>query len=386
MTNILLRLSYLLAVVLLACPAASHAASTTRVSVSSSDEQGNFPSYNPYPTNNISTDGRYVAFASGATNLVAGDTNGMTDVFVHDRQTGQTSRVSVSSTNGQGGGESYPATISADGRYVVFASSASNLIALDFNNAADIFVHDRQTGTTTLVSKAMASNSPGNGNSIWSSISGDGRYVTFSSDATNLVSNDTNGKTDIFFRDLQTGTTRLVSFNAAGSGSGNNWSENPAISEDGRYVAFESGATNLIANDLNNKIDVFVRDLITNQTTRVSLDAKGNELNRDSIRPTISADGRFVSYKASTGNNWSQIFVYDRMTHKTKEVSVNNTGAEGNGVSYQHAISADGQHVTFTSSATNLVAGDSNGGDDVFVRNLADFPWPMFLPAITGKR
>jgi len=189
-------------------PALAAPGDTTIVSVDSSGAQSN--NYSRFPS--ISADGRYVAFESEASNLVAGDTNGGGDVFVHDRQTGATTRVSVSSSGEQANDSSGAAAISGDGRYVAFYSYASNLVAGDTNGMIDTFVHDRQTGTTTRVS-VDSSGAEANGNSddnyFAVSISGDGRFVAFMSEASNLVAGDTNGAIDIFVHDGQTGVTRL---------------------------------------------------------------------------------------------------------------------------------------------------------------------------------
>jgi Tol biopolymer transport system component len=169
---------------------------TSRVSISSAGVQGNNGSWEP----SISSDGRYVAFHSEADNLVAGDTNGINDIFVHDRQTGETSRVSISSTSVQGNNYSWVASISSDGRFVTFHSFADNLVAGDTNGEDDIFVHDRQTGETSRVSISSAGVQGNNGSKV-SSISSDGRFVAFYSWADNLVAGDTNGINDIFVHD-----------------------------------------------------------------------------------------------------------------------------------------------------------------------------------------
>jgi Tol biopolymer transport system component len=178
---------------------------TARVSVDSSGNQGNC--WSSYPS--ISSDGRYVAFSSLASNLVAGDTNGAYDIFVHDRQTGVTTRVSVDSSGNEGNDISGAPSISSDGRYVAFESYASNLVA-DTDSGLDIFVHDRQTGMTSRVS-VNSSGNKGNGASIYPSMSSDGRYVAFESDASNLVACDTNGWPDIFVHDRQAAFSAVTS-------------------------------------------------------------------------------------------------------------------------------------------------------------------------------
>ncbi|MGH8879054.1 MAG: TolB family protein, partial [Stackebrandtia sp.] len=207
----------------------------------------------------VSADGRYVAFVSFADNVVTGDTNGWEDVFVHDRRTGDTSRVSVAGDGSQANGSSHDGVVSADGRYIAFQSFADNLVPGDTNGVEDVFVHDRQTGVTSRVSvtssgSQVKSNSPGLGLAI----AADGRYVAFASSASRLVPGDTNGAYDVFVHDRQTGATRRVSI--AGDGSqANSASVGAAISADGRHVAFISRAGNLVPGDTNRIDDVLVR-------------------------------------------------------------------------------------------------------------------------------
>lgn len=225
----------------------------------------------------ISADGRYVAFLSGADDLVAGDGNRANDVFVRDLQSGTTTRVSVSPTGGDVHGGSGPPSISGDGRFVAFESGAPDVVSGDLNGGIDVFVRDLVTGTT---SRASVDSSGGDANnqseSLSQALSADGRFVAFSSAADDLVSGDTNGITDIFVRDRLTGTTSRVSADTAG-GDPNGHSEGEAISGDGRYVSFLSQAGDLIANDTNGTggNDVFVRDRATGTTTRANEDAFG---------------------------------------------------------------------------------------------------------------
>jgi Tol biopolymer transport system component len=356
----------------LALPAAGTLAAgeTVRVSVAPDGAEGNDMSLSP----SISADGRYVAFESDATNLVAGDTNRRWDIFVHDRQTRTTTRVSLASDGTQGNGGSYSPSISADGRYVAFRSRASNLVAGDTNGNWDVFVHDRQTRTTTRVSLA-SDGAEGNDDSYSPSISANGRYVAFHSYASNLGAGDTNGKWDVFIHDRETRTTTRVSLASDGT-QGNDESWSPAISADGRYVAFESDAANLVAGDTNGKSDVFVRDRETRTTTRVSLASDGTEGNDDSFSSSISADGRHVAFRSQASNlvagdtnGEGDIFVHDRQTRTTTRVSLASDGTPGNGASYGPSISADGRYVAFYSRASNLVAGDTNGSWDAFVRD-----------------
>lgn len=346
-----------------------------RISVASDGTQANNPSDKP----SISADGRFVAFVSGASNLVSGDTNNTDDIFVRDQQTGQTSRISVASNGTQGDNYSDDLAISADGRYVAFESRASNLVNNDSNGYLDIFVHDRQTGQTSRVSVA-SDGTQGNNPSSRPAISADGRYILFESGASNLVSGDTNGVTDVFIHDRQTGQTSRVSVASDGTqGNGNSWSYSSALSGDGRFVVFSSTASNLVSNDSNGNWDVFVRDRQTGQTSRVSVASDGLQGN-GSFQPSqsvISADGRYVVFSSYANNlvsddtnNTQDIFVHDRQMSQTNRVSVGTDGTQANNISDWPTISSDGRYVAFSSSGSNLVNGDTNGYPDVFVRDL----------------
>src|SRR5215213_4188263 len=344
---------------------------TVRVSLNSAGGQTLGDSLSP----SMSADGHYVAFQSAAANLVAGDTNGVDDIFLRDLQTGTIRRVSVSSSGVQGDGYSMDPTVSADGRYIAFYSFSTNLVPGDTNGTYDIFVHDIQTGLTTRIS--LDSNEvQANGLSHFPAISADGRYIAFFSAATNLVSGDTNGMNDIFVRDLQSGTTVRASVSSTGA-QGNNFSSGPAISADGRYVAFYSYASNLVSGDTNGRVDIFVRDLQSGVTTRVSVDSSGLQANNDSFNPALSADGRYIAFEGNATNLVSgdtnarnDIFVHDLQTGITTRVSVSSSGTQGNNFSVSASISGDGRYVTYYSGATNLVSGDTNGWDDTFVRDI----------------
>jgi Tol biopolymer transport system component len=343
---------------------------TTRVSVASDGTQADDGSGSA----NISADGRYVAFGSSADNLVSGDTNEAYDIFVHDRQTRQTTRVSVASDGTQANNYSTSPNISADGRYVAFQSHANNLVSGDTNSATDVFVHDQQTRQTTRVSVA-SDGSQADYSSTDPSISADGRFVAFQSEANNLVSSDTNGRADVFVHDRQTGQTTRVSVASDGS-QANSWSENPSISADGRFVAFVSWGSNLVSGDTNIWGDVFVHDRQTRQTTRVSVASDGTQADDGSGSANISADGRYVAFGSSADNlvsgdtnGESDMFVHDRQTRQTTRVSVASDGTQANGYSRSPSISADGRYVAFQSHANNLVSGDTNSATDVFVHD-----------------
>ena len=352
------------------------AGETTRVSVSSAGVEGNGSSSG----GPISADGRFVAFASGSTNLVAGDTNDAYDVFVHDRLAGVTERVSLSSTGEQADRSSSPESISADGRFVAFVSDATNLVPGDTNARSDIFVHDRMTGETRRVSVSTLGEQANDTSQI-GKISADGRFVAFYSFATNLAP-DTNGfAPDVYVHDLSMGTTERVSISSTGE-QGNFSSFTPSISADGRFVAFASLATNLVGGDTNANADIFVRDRATGTTERVSLSTAGIQGNDRSDVPSISADGTRVAFEsyASTlvgrdTNGFQDVFLNDRTTGETRRVSVftpstHGPGLQSNGHSQAAAISADGTLVAFASLASNLVIGDRNVWGDVFAHDL----------------
>jgi Tol biopolymer transport system component len=344
---------------------------TVRISVRSDGTQGNAQSN--YPS--ISADGRYVAFVSYADNLVDGDTNGVSDIFVRDNQTNQTSRVSVISLGMQANGPSEAPSMSADGRYIAFASSADNLVGGGTNGAWDVFIHDTQTNQTFRVSVA-SDGAQGNGDSFLPSISADGRYLAFVSRGSNLVSGDTNDLADIFLHDTQTNQTTRVSIASDGT-QANHESWTPSVSADGRYVAFQTDADNLVNSDTNAATDIFVRDIQANQTTRISVASDGTQANRASYGAAISANGRYVALVSYADNLVSgdtnggrDTFRYDTQTNETIRVSVASDGTQANGESFdQPSISADGRYVAFTSIADNLVSGDTNGQWDLFVHD-----------------
>ncbi|MBI1852135.1 MAG: PD40 domain-containing protein [Planctomycetes bacterium] len=343
---------------------------TSRVSVSSDGRQGiPAPFALPPPEPSISADGRFVAFDVAFGNLVPGDTNGSSDVFVHDRLTGETSRVSVSSSGAEAAGGSLRPSLSADGRWVAFDSSASNLVAMDRNVARDVFVHDRLTGATMRASVGP-SDHEANTDSIDASISADGRFVAFTSAATNLVPDHLFSSLDVYVRDRVTHTTILV---APRSALQREESQRAAISADGRYVAFDS-ANDFVGPDDNRLADVFVRDLSTATTTLVSASRNGGAGDRASQYPSISADGRFVAFASLSTDlvpgedfyHWD-VFVSDRDAATIRRLTFGPDLGPTDGSSDVPVISADGQSIAFESRAEDLVGGDTNGASDVFV-------------------
>jgi Tol biopolymer transport system component len=324
----------------------------------------------------ISDDGRFVGFTSDASNLVPGTIGFGDRVYVKDLQTGAIELVSVDSAGNEANLAADFNAISADGRFVVFDSLASNLVAGDTNGAFDVFVHDRQTGTTECAS-LDATGVPGDSDSEFGAVSADGRFVAFRSFADDLVSGDVNGAWDVFVRDRQSGTTERVSVDASGAAA-NGDSNHPSISADGRFVAFESAATNLVAGDTNGALDVFVHDRQTGATERMSVATGGAESDDDSERPCISADGVHVAFTgfaddlvAGDGNGWPDVFVHDRSTGATERMSVDAAGGDADAPSFDCAITADGRFVGFASFADDLVSSDTNADEDVFERG----PW-----------
>ncbi len=248
----------------------------------------------------ISADGRFVAFRSAATNLVSGDTNATTDIFVRDRQTGTTTIVSRHSDGSNASAFSFSPSISADGRFVAFGSHANNLVDDDTNGSPDVFVHDRSTSTTVRVS-VRSNGDEGNSASWEPSISGDGTKVAFITSATNLVPNDTNASNDAVVHDLTSSTTTRVSVDSAGLES-NGSSSQTRLSRDGSTVAFASSATNLVANDTNGAADIFVRRIDTGQTIRASVRSDGTQVTNSSIRPSLSGDGSIVAFQSTSSS------------------------------------------------------------------------------------
>jgi Tol biopolymer transport system component len=346
---------------------------TQRVSVASDGTEEFQDSESPA----ISGTGRYVAFESFAPNLVPGDTNDAHDVFVNDRATGTTERVSVAGDGTQGDDFSGAPAVGSTGRYVAFESFAANLVPGDTNGNEDVFVRDRVAGTTSRVSLAD-DGTQGDGSSGQPSISADGRYVAFESLASNLVPGDTNGSKDVFVRDRVTGTTARVS--VAGDGTqGNQTSAEPTVSADGRYVAFESLASNLVRGDTTGTWDVFVRDRAAGTTELVSVAGDGTPGRPGfSQEPSISPDGRYVAFLSAASNlvprdtnETEDVFVHDRVAGTNERASVASDGTEGDGGSGEPSISADSRYVAFESLASNLVPvpGDTNFDADVFVRD-----------------
>ncbi|MHB8793124.1 MAG: TolB family protein [Thermoleophilia bacterium] len=311
----------------------------------------------------ISADGNYIAFISDANNLVPEDINNVTDVFVADSHTGDIRLVSTDSNGIQGNCGSLGPSISADGRFVAFVSCASNLGPDDTNGDPDIFLKDIQTGTTTRVSTDSGGNQANptlyqNGSNACT-ISGDGRYVAFQSFASNLVSGDTNSTCDVFIKDTQINQTTRVSTDSAGA-QVYGLSQAPSISGDGRYTVFIHGS-DLIPGGYPGIYDIFVKDSQTGITSVISTDSTGGRANGPSGDPSISPNGRYVTFESDAsnlGSGGSGIFIKDIQTDQTTRVSNDYaTGGQPDGNSSHPSVSNNG-HVVFWSFASNLVPGD----------------------------
>jgi Tol biopolymer transport system component len=322
----------------------------------------------------VSADGRYIAFVSSSDDLVDDDDNEVKDIFVHDRNTGSIERVSLGEGNVEGNGESYSPAISADGRFVAFESVASNLVSGGDNQSRDIFVRDRQSGTTELIS--VVNGQAADGNSRHPAVSDDGRYVAFYSLAADIALNDDNGVGDVFVYDRQSGTMTAVSLTSGGE-VGDGESRNTTISGDGQYIAFESMATDLVEDDGNDASDIFLYSLQGGSLERVSVNSDNDEGEGHSFNADLSADGRYVVFQSQAENLWvgdsnekSDIFVYYKDNAngiQVERASVAVEGGQPNGNSGYAAISADGRYVTYSSFANNLAGGEIYGSNlDVY--------------------
>jgi len=352
------------------------APTTVRVSLSSADAQGNGGSIRSAISNN----GRLIAFESVATNLIGNDSNNAQDIFIRNRKSGKTSRISKRSNGAEANGISQLPFISDSGRFVAFSSDATNLIGQDGNNVSDVFVHDRKKKKTTRVS-TRSNGVEANAISVGQGISADGRYVLFYSLASNLVSGDSNGAVDVFVKDRKTGKTTRISRRSNGA-QGNNASYLSTISPSGRYIGFLSVADNLVPNDSNAAADVFVHDRKSKKTVRASVATNGAQGNSSSHWPAVANNGSVAFPSAATNlvtndtnGDWD-IFVHNIKTKKTRRVSVSSAGVQAIGDSDvtlgPPQISANGERIAFDSRATNLVAGDTNATFDVFMHNRSN--------------
>jgi Tol biopolymer transport system component len=394
------------------------AGQTTRINVSSTGQQSKpaaeLSGFNMFYAQS-SGNGRYVTFTSKASNLVDGDNRDTQDVFVHDLLTHKTERISVSYNGKQTNGRSHRSSISADGRYVAFISDVSNLIKDDQNNWEDIFVRDRLTKKTILVRNTSGRNIDTNAGV---SISADGRYMVFTAYSgiffhdqlthkTELINGGENKKSNpssisadgryvaflsgepnyygrVYVYDRQTHKTEQVSVVPGGKKVSDIGWDGYSLSANGRYVAFASSDPSRVVGSTNKKgEDVFVYDRLTHKSERISnaSNTGGDAGSNSNSNPSISADGRYVAFGSDSSklvkddvNGVFDVFVYDRWAHKMELASANSNNVQANNYSAQWFgdranLSADGRHVIFTSDASNLVAKDTNGERDVFVRD-----------------
>ena len=389
-------------VVSAAAPAvASAAAKTKRASVKSNGSQSN-GEVKFLPA--ISGNGRFVVFRSDATNLVSNDSNGVDDLFIRDFKKGKTRRVSVGSNGVEADAFSTQPSISDDGRFVVFRSNATKIGGGSSGLIADIFLRDRKKGKTRLISKSNAGVAS-NSDSFEPKISANGRFVTYYTFSGTIVPNDANGGwSDVMVYDRVTKKTSRVS-KSSGGVQADLSSSLPDISGDGRFVVFNSKSENLVGRDNNGFDDIFIHDRKKKKTKLVSVRSNGGQANGDSSRATVSANGRFVAFESlatnlvgGDDNDSRDVFVHDRKTKKTRRVSVSSKGVEGDLGGNTPSISNDGRYIAFNSSSRNLVNGDSNNTGDVFVhdrikkktkrvgllRNGSQIPFGASTVAISG--
>lgn len=348
---------------------------TVRVSIGNGNVEANNLTF---AENDISDNGTLIVYASNATNLIGGDTNGFTDIFVFDRGLGAVARASITFNEVQTNGPSFKPVISGDGRFVAFRSQATNIVANRGTTQPDIFLFDR-AGTPGARMAQINVHSNGNPANQEDSngriaINSNGNFIAFDSIATNLVNNDTNGKRDIFLRDRTTNKTTRLSVGLNGA-QANGISSHPAISATGRYIAFRSEANNLVAGDTNNFADIFVYDREEDTITRVNVSREGDQANSNAEMPSITSNGRFVSFQSTAKNmvsgdlnNTADIFVHDTNTGVTTIASIAGNGAQANSFTAPiHSISGDGGFIAFESVANNLVQNDTNNSNDIFV-------------------
>lgn len=344
----------------------------------------------------LSTTGRVIAFDTTATNLGLLDVNGpVRDVFASDVVSGERRLVSAPKPEVGADGPSSNPVMSRDGQRVVFVSEATNLSPDDSNRVADIFVRDGR-GPIERVTVGLGDTAP-DGPSSQPDVSADGRFVVFTSAATNLVPNDTNGQTDVFLRDLAARFTVRVSVSSAGA-QANGPSDTPSISANARVISFASHASDLVRGDTNAVADVFVRVPVSRRTERVSVSSRGNQQNRAVVAPftqvsDLSRDGRVVVFESDASNlvrpdtnRHTDVFRHDRRTGRTTLISVDSLGFQGNNDSFAPTITPSARYVSFQSFSTNLARG---GGprEDIFLRDLLHGTTSVVnVPANGGKR
>ena len=344
---------------------------TERVSLDSAGHEGDRASKNP----SLNSDGQFIVFASEATNLVSDDFNDVQDIFLHDWLTNVTTRVSVNAQGQEANGTSDWPEISADGRWVAFSSAASNLVDGDNNGVDDVFVIELSSGAVERVSISSAG---GQANNISTQpvISGDGRFVAFISSATNLISDSTSGQSEAYLYDRE---DRRLHWVSAPNGGPNDWpSGELSISVDGNWVAFSSRSSQLIADDINGRSDIFLWNTASGTLEFANSPSPTEQANGSSYLPALSADGRWIAFRSyasnlvsNDNNGMFDIFLRDRLTGSIQFVSLTSAGEQNqNGSSDEPVISADGRFIAFRSNATNLVSNDNNNKMDIFLRDM----------------
>ncbi|GAA1936934.1 PD40 domain-containing protein [Streptomyces durmitorensis] len=361
-----------------ASAAPTSAPGTERVSVGAAGAEGNAASTNPA----LSADGRYVAFVSASRNLVANDTNGTPDAFVRDVRTGKTERVSVKSNGKASHGVVREVSLSPDGRYVVFTSTADDLVGGDPNDLDDVFLHDRSTGKTQRISPTGASYDGLRSNLTYDpAVSGDGRYVAYASGAEDLVAGDANERDDVFLYDRKKKTTKLAQLTDEGK-QGEGDAFGPAFAGDagGRYLAFTSNASGLAGvEDHSLATDVFLRDREKSTTELISIPHSYNR-KTPSWGAALSGDARLVAFTSTSRalspegpapTSSHNVFLYDREAKRMRLVSAAPDGTPANGDSDDVSLSRDGRYAAFTSAASNLAPdADGDSSTDVFLRDM----------------
>jgi len=324
-----------------------------------------------------SSDGRFVAFDSDAGNLLPGDTRYRTHVMLMDRLLNRVERISESATGEPGDSSGFHPSINGDGTLVAFTSAARNLTLNEQDFADDIFVKNRVSGEIERISNRNADDNAGR--SYQAAMSNSGRYVAFTSTSSFEVGIvDTNGRPDIFVYDQDSERTEIVRPTINGQQvEPNGESGNPTLSADGRYVAFVSNATNLVSPALAEaKFNVYIYDRFSRAIELVSSGSNGLPADKDSQLPSISGDGQLVAYQSDAtnlvpgdSNGKRDVFLFDVLTKRTRRISINSDGVQGNQDSQFPAMSQDGKTIVFSSYADNLFSVDFNSTSDIFFAN-----------------
>ena len=323
----------------------------------------------------VSRDGNLIAFSSSASDLVGlRDDNGASDVFVFDRRTKETTRVSNALDGGPTDDDSYGAEISADGRYVVFLSRASDIVPIDTDGELQAYLYDRVEETTTLVTHNAAGEAA-NDDTTQVAIDGDGSLIAYVSDASNLAQDDTNGVADVFLHSVGFGT-KLITREPDGDVVDES-SNGVDISDDGKVIAIGSYASDLVPADWNGSSDVFTLDRTTDEWTLISRDPQGLSGDGNSYQPVISPDGGFVAFASNADlaegedddNFIEDVYLYNRAKGQLELISLGMDGTAAETESYPEAVSRKARAVTFSTESEDVVPGDDNGTEDVFLRS-----------------